>query len=88
MALVKEMPVASVAELIGEHDTRLWRIIHHYVDEARKDVDFSEVKRVGIDETASRREHNYISLFVDLDGKRPLFGTEGREAGAVPAKKI
>jgi len=83
MALVREMPVAAVAELIGEHDTRLWRIIHHYVDEARKDADFSGVKRVGIDETASRRGHNYISLFVDLDGKRLLLGTEGKGAETV-----
>ena len=78
MALVREMPVAAVSKLIGEHDTRLWRIIHHYVDEARKDADFSGVQRVGIDETASRRGHNYISLFVDLDGKHLLFGTEGK----------
>jgi transposase len=28
-ALVKEMPVAPVAALIGEHDTRVWRIVHH-----------------------------------------------------------
>ena len=83
MALVREMPVAAVAKLIGEHDTRLWRIIHHYVDEARKDADFSGVKRVGIDETASRRGHNYISLFVDLDGKRLLLGTEGKGAETV-----
>lgn len=87
MALVREMPVAAVAKLIGEHDTRLWRIVHHYVDEARGDADFSDVTRVGVDETASRRGHNYISLFVDLDGKRLLFGTEGREAQTVNAFK-
>jgi len=87
MALVKEMTVAAAAKLVGEHDTRLWRIVHHYVDEARKDSDFSGVRRVGIDETASRRGHNYISLFVDLDRKCLLFGTEGRGAGTVGAFK-
>ena len=35
MALVKEMPVAAVAGLIGEHDMRIWRIVHHYVDRRR-----------------------------------------------------
>ena len=34
MALVKEMPVAAVAALIGEDDKRIWRIVHHYVDQA------------------------------------------------------
>ena len=32
MALVKEMPVAAVAGLIGETDMRIWRVVHHYVD--------------------------------------------------------
>ncbi len=32
MALVSAMPVNAVARLVGEHDTRLWRVIHHYVN--------------------------------------------------------
>jgi transposase len=48
-------------------------------------VDLSEVRHVGVDETASKRGHNYISLFVDLEGPRVLFATEGRDAGTVAA---
>jgi hypothetical protein len=29
MALVTSMPVARVARMVGEHDTKLWRVIHH-----------------------------------------------------------
>ena len=32
MALVKEMPVKAIAGLVGEHDTKIWRVVHHYVD--------------------------------------------------------
>jgi transposase len=85
LALVKGMPVAAVARLVGEHDTRIWRILHHYVEEARAGADFSEVTRVGMDETASKRGHNYITLFVDLDASRLLFATEGRDGGTVRA---
>ena len=89
MALVKEMAVAAAAKLVGEYDTRLWCIVHHYIDEARKDADLSGVRCVGIDETASRRGHNYISLFVDLDRKRPLLGLKVEEHGQwVPSRKI
>ena len=35
MVLAREMPVAAMATLLGEHDTRLWRVIHHYVEQAR-----------------------------------------------------
>jgi transposase len=38
LAMVKAMPVAAVAQLVGEHDTRLWRVIHHYVEQARDEV--------------------------------------------------
>jgi transposase len=39
MALAKQMPMAAIGGLVGEHDTRLWRIVHHYVDCARKRQD-------------------------------------------------
>ena len=31
LALAKAMPIANIAERMGEHDTRLWRILEHYV---------------------------------------------------------
>jgi transposase len=83
LTLAPHMPVAAAARLMGEHDTRLWRVIHHYVDQAVALRDDRPVKRVGIDETSSRRGHNYISLFVDLDVPRVLFATEGKDASTV-----
>ena len=83
MALVREMPVAAVARLVGEHDTRLWRILKHYVRQARESADYSSVRAVGLDETASRRGHNYITLFADLDEARLLYATQGRDAKAL-----
>lgn len=85
MVLVAAMPVNAVARHVGEHDTRLWRIIHHYVDEARRRADYSDVTRVAFDETASRRGHNYVTLFADLDRARVLFATEGKDAATVKA---
>lgn len=32
MAMAKEMPVNAIARLVGEHDTRIWRILHYYVE--------------------------------------------------------
>lgn len=85
MALVREMPVKVAAALLGEHDTRIWRILDHYVQIARAQADYSEVERVGIDETSARRGQDYISLFFDLDRKRLLFGTEGKGHETVKA---
>jgi transposase len=85
MALVKEMPVAPVAELIGETDMRVWRIVHHYVDQAVAAQDLSFVKRVGIDETSSKRGQDYVSVFADLDERRAVFACEGRDQATVQA---
>lgn len=85
MMMAREMPVAAIAALVGEHDTRIWRVLHHHVDEAREEADFSEVQRIGMDETASRRGHNYITFFFDLDVKRLLYGAEGRDQETVHA---
>lgn len=83
MILGKSMPVKTIANFVNEHDTRLWRILHHYVDEARGKADHSQVKKVGMDETSRRRGHNYVSLFVDLDDPRVLFATDGKDASTV-----
>lgn len=83
MAMMTMMPVAAAARLVGEHDTRLWRVLHHYVEQARARADFSGVARVACDETAARRGHNYVTLFVDLDDRRVLFVADGRDATTV-----
>jgi transposase len=85
MTMVSAMPVAAVARIVDEHDTRLWRVVHHYVDQARARIDASEVTRIAIDETAARRGHDYITLFADIDQARVLFATEGRDAATVAA---
>lgn len=83
--LVKSMPVLAVARLVDEHDTLIWRIVNHYVDAARAKADYSKVTQVGVDETASRRGQRYVSLFVDLEQRKVLFATPGKDASTVAA---
>ena len=79
ITLAREMPINIESKFLGEHDTRIWRIIDHYVEKARSIVDFSEVKRLGVDETSAKRGHNYITLFHDMDERRLLFATAGKD---------
>jgi len=83
MLMAKSMPVKSIAEMVGEHDTRIWRIIHHYVDQARAKENYSAVNTVGVDETSSKRGHHYVTLFVDLKIPKVIFVTEGKDASTV-----
>jgi transposase len=83
------MTAAQAARLIDEHDTRLWRVLQHYVDKARAEADFSQVTTIGVDETSRRRGHRYITVFMDLapERRRVLFATEGKDAATVQAFK-
>lgn len=54
MALVRETPVLAAARLMEITDTRLWRIVEHYVKTAVTDFGFSSVQGIGLDETASK----------------------------------
>jgi transposase len=88
LALAQEMPVSAVAELVCEHDTRLWRIVHHHVGQAHAAQDWSAVTAVAIDETATRKGHRYATVAVELDLKgaepaRLLFMTPERTAESV-----
>jgi len=83
VTLCQAMAVFQVAQLPGVSDGRVWRTLDHYVDQAHAQEDFSTVTSVGLDETASRRGHNYMSLFHDLDAPHVLYACEGRKAQVV-----
>jgi transposase len=85
LALAKEMPVFRIGELVGEHDTRIWRIVRFHVGRAHAKKDYSAVTEVGCDETSSRKGHNYVTVFADMDSGEVMFATQGKDSGTVKA---
>jgi transposase len=77
------MPVNAVAEIIDEHDTRIWRVLSYYIPESRAKEDHSEVKIVGVDETSCAKFHKYVSLFVDLEDNKVLYACKGKDADVI-----
>jgi len=80
LTLCEEMPVATCAQKIGEHDNRLWRVLQYYVNKAHAAKDWSHVKKITVDETSRKKGHNYVTSFVDTDTSELLFMTEGKDA--------
>jgi transposase len=87
LILSQNMPINAVAEIIDEHDSRIWRVLLYYIPEARSKEDCSPVKIVGVDETSCAKFHKYISLFVDLDRNKVLYVCEGKDANAISSFK-
>ena len=79
------MPVARVAAMTGEHDTRIWRALEHHMATERGKLSFADVRRVGMDETSARKGQDYVTTFMDLDARRVPFATEGRDSATVAA---
>ena len=46
---------------------------------------FIAVSDVGMDETSARRGQDYVSIFMDLDQRRVMFATPGKDAETVKA---
>ena len=85
IALAKEMPISQIGELVGEHDTRIWRIVRFHVARAHAKKDYSLVTRIGCDETSSRKGHNYVTVFADMSKGEVMFVTQGKDSGTVKA---
>ncbi len=79
LELVKVMPVHNVCQLLNVYDNKLWKMIKAYTNKARAEEDYSGVTVIGLDETSVRKNHVYVSLFVDIEEKRTIFVTEGKD---------
>lgn len=52
----------------------------HYVNQAMEDMDVSNVTHIAMDETSRAGGNKYITLFIDMDTKRLIFTTVGKDA--------
>ena len=81
--LAQQMPFAAVARIVGESAYRVQGVCEKYVEWALEAADFSTVKALAIDETSRARGHDYITLAAEVEARRVLFVTEGRDAAAI-----
>jgi transposase len=87
MVLCREMPVNAVARLLHSDDNKLWRMVHHYVNEARQKTSYEGIQSLGVDETSVRRGHSYVTLGVDMAGRRTVFVGSGKGADMLEEMK-
>ena len=56
----------------------MWTVFNHWVEKARQYDDPSSITRLGVDETSTKKGHNYVTIGVDLDNSRVIHVTEGK----------
>jgi transposase len=83
MVLANDMSISNIAGMLREYDGRIWRVVKRNVERLRSSLCFSDIKKIGMDETSSRRGHNYITVFVDMETNKVLFATQGKSADTI-----
>lgn len=80
MALIEsEMPVRKVGKLLNEDSHRMWTIFNYWIKRAYNADDPKGIKQLGVDETSVRKGHNYVTLGVDLEERRVVHVTSGKD---------
>jgi transposase len=77
--LAQAMPVSKVAKIAHISDDKLWSMLDRYINTTRKYEDFKNIDKIGMDETSRAKGHEYITLFVDLNKRRTIFITQGKD---------
>jgi transposase len=78
LQLCKGMTIAEVGRLTNESAHKLWEMLDRYIQAGRDLSNYTAVKKIGLDETAIKRGHNYITLFVDMEKRAVLYVTAGK----------
>ena len=83
IALAENMPFTTVAKMMSITDKRAAHIINRRVSASRESLDLSNTTKIGLDETSEAKGHNYISVFLDMDDKKVIFATPGKDSSVV-----
>jgi transposase len=78
-----EMPVSKVADRVHVTSPRLWRVFDYWIERAKSKDDLSNVCEVGIDETSTKKGHNYVTTFVDMEQHRVIDVQPGKDSSAI-----
>jgi len=83
--LVQHNDKTAVTALMGIAWRTVGRIVERVVARRRDAVDFRGLRAISIDELSWRKGHRYLTLVVDLDTQRVVWGMEGKTSEAAGA---
>ena len=79
LSLASSMAISKIGELIKENFDRIIRIVAYYVRTAISNVNYSQIVSIATDETSWKRGHKYITIVIDLEKRRVLYATPGKD---------
>lgn len=83
LLIESEMPVSKTGDVMGVYPNRIWNVFNHWVNKAHLKDNIDGIKQVGFDETSTKKGHHYVTIAVDLDQRRVVFATPGKDASTI-----
>ena len=83
LLIESEMPIKKAAKILKIYDMRLWRIFNYWIGRAFNASEQDDITKIGIDETSTKRGHNYVTVGVDMDKRNVIFATPGKNAHCI-----
>lgn len=83
LLIENEMPVNKAAKILQVYPKRLWNVFSYWISIAHQDDTIEDLTKIGFDETSVRKGHNYVTTMVDLEQRRVLFATPGKDSGCI-----
>jgi transposase len=72
--------MSAISREISEPDSNLWRVFKHHTHQGIETlIELSTTTRIGVDETAIKKGHNYVTIFTDMDSGDVILVEEGRK---------
>lgn len=81
----QEMPVNKVGKTVSVWPKRIWTVFNYWIGRAYAKADHAGIEVLGIDETSSKRGHDYVTLAVDMKTSRVVHATQGKGAETITA---
>lgn len=73
----------KVAKQLGLYPQRVASVYHYYTTGAYESHTVTACERVGVDETSTRKGHDYITVFVDMDSAKIVDIEDGKGADTI-----
>jgi transposase len=83
--LAKRTDKTATREMMGIDWKTVGRIIERVVSRRRDPVDLTNLRAISVDEISYRKGHHYLTLVVDIEKGRVIWGKEGKSSETLEA---
>lgn len=78
--LAQHTDQTATCEVMGIDWKTVGRIIKRVVDRRKDPVDLTDLRAISVDEISFRKGHHYLTLVVDIEKGRVIWGKEGKSS--------